>query len=235
MVAIHQHNDEYQFGKSEPAGLAGDPNAAYGLALAQEGFLVAIPDLLGFEERGYAHGREARELELFLALNAVAQGHSLHGVHVSDVLAVIRYLEAFETVLGSVAVAGHSLGGQIALLVLAVDDHVTVGAVSAGLTTIEACQRAEILHNPGWYVPGLETLGDYVAIARSLKNKRVLSVSASHDEHFPAEGAQAVLAAFGDKIVDSRWRVGSHSMDEETRDILAQWLLENYDATVFGG
>lgn len=38
-------------GKSEPAGMAGNPDMAYGLALAKTGVTTLIPDLQGFEER----------------------------------------------------------------------------------------------------------------------------------------------------------------------------------------
>src|SRR5699024_2567768 len=51
MVAVHQHNGEFHLGKSEPAGLAGDPNMAYGMELAQLGCAVIIPDLACFEQR----------------------------------------------------------------------------------------------------------------------------------------------------------------------------------------
>lgn len=229
VVAIHQHNNEYHLGKSEPAGLAGDPHAAYGLALAREGFLVAIPDLMGFEDRGTAYARTGRELELFLALNAVANGGSLHGQHVSDVLAVADYLRTFEEISGNVAVAGHSLGGQLALLVLALAPDITAGAISGGLTTLAACRRADVLHNAGWYLPGLEAAGDYPAIARMIAGKRVLSVSASHDEHFPADGAHEVLDAFAPGTVDSRWRTGTHPMDADTLNLVAIWLADNHD------
>ena len=47
VVAIHQHNDEFHLGKSEPAGMAGNPDMAYGLALAKAGVTTLIPDLPG--------------------------------------------------------------------------------------------------------------------------------------------------------------------------------------------
>ena len=52
-VAVwHQHTGQYELGKSEPAGLAGDPLHHTGAALAREGYVVLCPDTLCFEEPG---------------------------------------------------------------------------------------------------------------------------------------------------------------------------------------
>ncbi len=222
-VAIHQHNDEYQLGKSEPAGLLGDSHAAYGLALARRGFIVAMPDLDGFEDRLPSTDSGLR-YEMFQAMNALVEGGTLHGRHVRDVLSVVDYLEKFEDVTGSVAVAGHSLGGQIALLSLAVDQRLKHAAISCGVTTYSAARENGILHNPGWYVPGLEDAGGYAAVAASLRDKRLLVLAAEGDEHFPAAGAAEVIASFPDGVATVRWRPGAHAPDSFTPEAIAQWL-----------
>ncbi|GAG89685.1 unnamed protein product, partial [marine sediment metagenome] len=47
----HQHNGQYDLGKSEPAGLEGDPQHHTGAALARLGYVVLSIDAIGFEER----------------------------------------------------------------------------------------------------------------------------------------------------------------------------------------
>jgi len=47
----HQHAGQWHLGKSEPAGLAGNPMHHTGAALAREGYVVLCPDALCFEER----------------------------------------------------------------------------------------------------------------------------------------------------------------------------------------
>ncbi|MCA9055847.1 MAG: hypothetical protein KDA75_18560, partial [Planctomycetaceae bacterium] len=42
----HQHNGEWHLGKSEPAGLAGNPMHHTGVALARLGYVVLCPDAL---------------------------------------------------------------------------------------------------------------------------------------------------------------------------------------------
>jgi len=55
----HQHNGEWQLGKSEPAGLAGNPMHHTGVALAREGYVVLCPDALCFEDRREPEGKLA--------------------------------------------------------------------------------------------------------------------------------------------------------------------------------
>src|SRR5665647_2299569 len=51
VVAVHQHGGNFAVGKSEPAGLAGDPDMAYALAMARLGVAALVPDLTAFEGR----------------------------------------------------------------------------------------------------------------------------------------------------------------------------------------
>src|SRR4051812_7288984 len=51
VLALHQHNSEWSIGKSEIAGLVGDPLQAFGPALARRGITVLSPDAVGFESR----------------------------------------------------------------------------------------------------------------------------------------------------------------------------------------
>lgn len=222
VVAIHQHNDEYELGKSEPAGLAGNPHAAYGLRMAVKGFTVIMPDLGCFEGRKDPAGQH-RKNELSVALNAVAAGTSMHADYVQDVLACARYLES-ESGAGNVGVIGHSLGGQVALLCLAIDPRITTGVISCGLTTFEACRDEDVVHNPGWYVPGLAARGGYEAIAAGISGKRILATAAEEDVPFPAAGARQVQAAFADDVLEVSWRDGLHDLTEEALTQMTDWL-----------
>ena len=51
VVVFHQHNGEFHFGKSEVAGIVGDPFQAFAPALARRGLAVLAPDAITFEDR----------------------------------------------------------------------------------------------------------------------------------------------------------------------------------------
>ena len=52
IVAYHQHVGQWDLGKSEGVGLAGDPDQADALELVQHGYVVLAPDAIGFEAGG---------------------------------------------------------------------------------------------------------------------------------------------------------------------------------------
>lgn len=51
VLVHHQHNGERHLGKSEVAGLVGDPFQAFGPELAERGMIVLAPDSISFEDR----------------------------------------------------------------------------------------------------------------------------------------------------------------------------------------
>ena len=51
VVVFHQHASQWNLGKSEVCGLAGDPTQAFGPALVDAGLVVVAPDAGGFEDR----------------------------------------------------------------------------------------------------------------------------------------------------------------------------------------
>ncbi len=56
VLVQHQHNSEYHLGKSEPVGVAGDPQQAFGSALASRGVVGLAPDSICFEDRRRQRG-----------------------------------------------------------------------------------------------------------------------------------------------------------------------------------
>ncbi|MCB1237353.1 MAG: hypothetical protein KDM91_19975, partial [Verrucomicrobiae bacterium] len=85
-VAIwHQHNGEYHLGKSEPAGLAGNPMHHTGAALAKLGYVVLCPDALCFEERQDPTGKQKNgNFERFEFLRYVVNGRSMAWKNILD-------------------------------------------------------------------------------------------------------------------------------------------------------
>src|SRR5688572_9389442 len=51
MFCLHQHAGQFDLGKSEPAGLAGNPQQHYALELARRGYVALVADQLCFEKR----------------------------------------------------------------------------------------------------------------------------------------------------------------------------------------
>ncbi len=91
-VAVwHQHNGEWHLGKSEPAGLAGNPMHHTGVALVKEGYVVLCPDALCFEERQDPF-LKGGDYERFEFLRYVVSGKCLAWRNILDMRRAIDYL-----------------------------------------------------------------------------------------------------------------------------------------------
>ena len=69
ILAIHQHHSNWQVGKSEVIGIAGEKMYAYGLDLVKQGYVVIAPDILCFESRmGKNEYIENKDMHIFITI-----------------------------------------------------------------------------------------------------------------------------------------------------------------------
>ena len=228
VVALHQHNAEFHLGKSEPAGVAGNPNLAYGLALAKAGVTALIPDLHGFEERRDPPG-DGQAAERFHAWNLIARGTTLLGAHVADVSLAIDWILQ-HTGAGSCGVIGHSLGGQVGFFSMACDERIVAGVLNCGVGTVASFETAGILHNPAWYPPGIVALGDSPAVAEAFHQQRVLLVAGRADPLFPLPGVDEVVAALAPGIADHELFAGGHELPDQMLTHEVEWLIRELNS-----
>lgn len=226
VIAVHQHAGEFSLGKSEMAGLCGDPSMAYGLRLAEHGVRVLIPDLIGFEERQRGWSTAGADDEHLDALLRIAHGSSLQAKHTKDIATLTTWLVEESEMAGNPGIMGHSLGGQVALFSLAFDARLSAGVVSCGVGTIAWFASHRIKHNPAWFVPGLAAAGDVPAVARALEGQRVLVSAGSSDPWFPIDGVGAVVAGFGPGVCDTHLFDGGHELPAEVTELACSHFVD---------
>lgn len=224
VVAVHQHGDDYVHGKSEVAGIAGDPELAYGAALARAGAATLVPDLLGFEERRRP-GTDPRRAEQMDAWYRVTRGATLQGQHTLDVALATSWI-LDEVGVPRAGIVGHSLGGQTALFSLACDPRLAAGVVSCGVGTLAGLERDRIAHNPAWFVPGLQSAGDVHLLARALDGQRARVLAGRDDALFPVADVEAVARSFAPGVCDLVVFDGGHVFLDPLRAESLAWLLE---------
>jgi dienelactone hydrolase len=163
----HQHNGEYHLGKTEPAGLTGNPMHHTAVALVREGYVVLCPDSLCFEERQDPTGILKRgDYERFEFLREVVRGRSLAWKDILDMKTSVTYLSQRPEVLADkLGCYGHSMGSTHSWLVGPLEPRLKCVIGNCCLPTYEAIEDTHILHCFPNFVPGWKKYGDTPEIA----------------------------------------------------------------------
>jgi dienelactone hydrolase len=241
IFAHHQHAGQFHLGKSEVSGLAGNPEQAYALELARRGYVVLAPDAICFEERSPHQGNldmpsepaAGRDFERFEFTRRVLYGSCLQTKMVWDMQRGLDYLESRPEVdparLGCI---GHSLGGQQALFLAALDERVRAAVSSCGFASMRAVLRERINHNFGAYVPGWLEHGDVGELLAEVAPRAFLALNGAADRIFPVDGvhdsfavARPAYAAAGcPERLDLGIYPGGHGFADEMRARAYAWL-----------
>jgi len=230
VLCIHQHHREFHLGKSEPAGLAGDPEQTYALELAGQGYVTLAPDMICFEERQH-QDLPGIDYERFEATRRLAEGSCLQAKMLWDLGRALDYLVGRTEVNGRrIGCLGHSLGGQEALFMSAMDRRVAVGVSSCGFSSYRAIFGAAINHNFAAYVPGLACDGDLERVLALAAPRPFLVLAGREDPIFPLAGVRATVRGARCAYEQARDRLrlrvfpGGHAFSTPMREAASAWL-----------
>ncbi|HEV8633775.1 MAG TPA: dienelactone hydrolase family protein [Chloroflexota bacterium] len=231
VLCLHQHAGQFELGKSEPAGLAGNPEQHYALELARRGFITLAPDHLCFEER-----RDPRlpdgQYERFEFTRRLTLGSTLQAKLSWDAIRAVDYLRARPEAGGRIGCVGHSLGGQQTLMLAALDRRIAAAVSSCGFSTLATIFRDGINHNFAAYAHGLGEHGDMGDVLALVAPRPFLVVAGRTDRIFPIDGLEAALARAGRayRPADVAERLGfetepgGHAFTDRLRTLAYAWL-----------
>ena len=229
-LCVHQHHRQFHLGKSEPAGLAGDPEQFYALELAGRGYVTLAADVIGFEERQNP-SLQGQDYERFEANKRLTEGSCLQAKMLWDLMRGLDYLAARKEVDPKrIGCLGHSLGGQETLFLCAVDRRVAVGVSSCGFSSYRAIFDAAINHNFAAYVPGLLQYGDLDRVLGLVAPRPYLVLVGKDDPIFPLAGVRATVRAARRAYGRARDRLrlgvfpGGHGFSPPMRKAAYEWL-----------
>jgi len=202
-VAVwHQHAGQYHLGKTEPAGLAGNPMHHTGAALAREGYVVLCPDALCFEERRDPTGKlKDGAFERFEFLRYVVDGKCMAWKNILDMKRAIDFLVSRPEVLSEkIGCYGHSMGSTHTWLVGPWEERLSCLVGNCCLPTYAAIQRKHLLHCFPNFVPGIGQYGDTPDIAALIAPRRLHMNFGENDGGSPIEevrsGVKTIAAAY---------------------------------------
>ncbi len=240
VLALHQHANEYHLGKSEPAGLSGDPLYHYGLDLCLRGYAVLCPDHLCFEDRRPPQAErtanphlEGSGFERLMFCKYLLEGSSLQAKYLSDLVSALDALCSLPEVdSGRIGAIGHSLGGQEALWLAWYDRRIRAAVSSCGFSQIRSILREGINHNFAMFTPGFLNAGDVADLVGGIAPRAFLMTNGKADPLFPLDGAEEI-AGTARRLYDQEGKAehfrhlvfeGGHSLPPEVKEAAFAWL-----------
>ena len=229
VVVFHQHNGEFHFGKSEVAGLVGDPCQAFGPALARAGLVVLAPDSISFEDRrAGVRGVDPDTHDWLQHYNAMSyrllQGDLLMRKCLDDAQ---RTLSALLQVTGidarRVGVAGHSYGGTTALYHAAVDARCAFACISGAVCSFQTRLREGTGILLFETVPGLAQQLGHHDLLSAIGPRPALVVSGTQDK-YSRDADEVVAQVAGDFITELRVERG-HALEQERFEAMVEWIV----------
>ncbi len=222
-VAVwHQHNGEWHLGKSEPAGLAGNPMHHTGVALAREGYVVLCPDALCFEERQSEH-LKGGNFERFEFLRYVVAGKCMAWKNILDMRRAVDYLcSRPEVDARRIGCYGHSMGSTHTWLVGPWEPRLVCLVGNCCLPTYAAIHRTHILHCFPNFIPGWFAHGDTPDIAGLIAPRALHLNFGERDDGSPIEevraGIQTIARAYEQACAPERF---SHYIEPGSGHVLS--------------
>lgn len=239
-VAVwHQHNGEYHLGKTEPAGLAGNPMHHTGAALAREGYVVLCPDALCFEERQDPTGKLKRgDYERYEFLRYVVSGKCMAWKNILDMRRGIDFLCSLpEVKKDQVGCYGHSMGSTHTWLVGPWEPRLKCLVGNCCLPTYAGIHREHMLHCFPNFIPGIYEYGDTPDIAGLIAPRALHLNLGELDSGSPIDEARKGIVRIGEAyaqqgageqfssyIEEGSGHILSEEMWRRTREFFAKHL-----------
>ncbi len=191
----HQHAGEYHLGKSEPAGLAGNPMHFTGEKLARLGYVVLCPDALCFESR-QDDSLKGGDFERFEFLRYVVAGKSMAWKNILDMRRAVDFIVSRPEVDSErLGCYGHSMGSTHTWLLGPWEPRLKCLVGNCCLPTWEAIHENKILHCFPNFVPGFYQYGDTPDIVGMTAPGTLHLNFGEEDGGSPIEGVRKGLAA----------------------------------------
>ncbi|MDF5726814.1 MAG: alpha/beta hydrolase family protein [Rhizonema sp. PD38] len=225
----HQHNNNWALGKSEPAGLIGDPTQFTGVALARLGYVVLCPDALCFEERQDSILRGG-DFERFIFLRYLVNGKCLAWKYILDMRRSIDYLRWRADVNASaIGCYGHSLGSIFTWLVGPWEKRLKCLVGNCALPTYSAIDENRRLAGFGIFIPGLNQYGDTPDIVALIAPRPLHLNFGTEDRHSPIFDVRIAMGTI-EKAYANYQQNFTYFIEENQRHLLSEQMWEHVRA-----
>ncbi|WNS46501.1 alpha/beta hydrolase family protein [Paenibacillus sp. MMS20-IR301] len=203
VLAIHGHG----YGSRELVGLnpdgserEGDPglHKDFAVSLVKQGFVTAVPELLGFGDRRLAEdldsGEPGRNSCFRLSSALLLAGRTMAGYRIYETMRALDYVQQrAEVSPQAIGIMGISGGGLVAGFTAALDERISCAVVSgyAGTFATSILTRNHCLDN---YIPGILQDAEMPDLLGLIAPRGLFMESGDSDPLFGPAGAKQALA-----------------------------------------
>ncbi|MEA2975749.1 MAG: hypothetical protein QOF19_1269 [Alphaproteobacteria bacterium] len=221
----HQHASAFDIGKSEVVGLAGDPDQAYGVELAERGYAVIAPDAIAFEERNWSS--PTGRAEYFELASRLVTGRTLLAKVLHDASVALDYLQSrAEIDPARLGFLGHSYGGRMAIWTAAFDARVAASVSNCGCVNYKNSLHRSAGIQMEFCVPDFLKHGDVEDVVRMVAPRPLLIQAATEDKW--SRGAETLFAdaksAFPEDRLHLKLWPGGHQFTRDMREAAYTFL-----------
>ena len=235
VLVHHQHNGQRHLGKSEPAGLAGDPLQAFGPALVQRGFVVLAPDSICFEDRrtnrsGTEPDDEGDWLQHYNEMcYKLLRGEMLMTRVLNDALIAGTLLQSLPEVDSQrLGLLGHSYGGQTVIFQGAIDERFSYACTSGSVCSFADKMKHGTGIEMAAIMPGFLERFEMADLLTCFIPRKLLVVSATEDKY--SKDADSISDEIADlygehsfNFTHKRYK-GGHALTQERFDFINEWM-----------
>lgn len=221
----HQHGSNWNLGKSEVVGLAGDPNLAYAKELAERGFITLAPDAIAFEERQNQIG--GSNGNYFEMARRLVHGQTLLGKVLFDISVGIDYLASRPEVdIKRIGFIGHSYGGRMAIFAPVFDRRIRASVSNCGCVNYKDSIAKAIGIQLEFCVHDILKYGDVEDVIRLIEPCSLLISATSGDKFSLGADRISLYAAETFKQGELLVKIyeGEHIFSEEMREVAYGFL-----------
>lgn len=215
----HQHHGEFELGKNEVVGLAGNPDQAYAKELAERGYITFAPDAIAFEERQGGG-------EWFALATRLVQGKTLMAKVLHDVSVGLDYLLTQPNVDSTkIGFIGHSYGGRMALWVPAFDNRIRASVSNCGCIDYRHSLTPDTGIQMEFCIPGFMEKFDLEDVIEHFDNCPLLISATTEDKWSRGyDGLYKAIKATGQQNVELKVYPGQHEFSPEMREYAYKFL-----------
>ncbi|PKO22703.1 MAG: hypothetical protein CVU38_08085 [Chloroflexi bacterium HGW-Chloroflexi-1] len=234
VLAIHQDGERrpYEYGGSEPAGVAGDRELQYGLELCLRGYVVICPDRFPFGSRSLAKSKHketfaqfrvstsygGRDVDLTedlyrgcVANRLLVEGRTALGKELYELQRAVDYLCSLPEVDNNrIGAIGHSAGGFLSALLMYIDSRIKVGCASSGTFLVRWVYGQDYLKPINGFgsmlvVPGLTQWGDMDDVLAGLAPRPFLETHGDFTQEMVDEKSRKARERYRESGVPERY------------------------------